>query len=182
MKIIAKLKAELGERKVRYILVTRKDSPVGWKLDDLALSLGITKNLTVFNRGVPEQDLWALYGAADAYLQPSKAEGLGMPVLEAMACNVPCVATNTGALHELLDGRGYLVPAEYEFVDVWGNSKRSMIDIDEAALCLKTIANATEMQDTVGYIISRPWVIPVNQVHDKITEIISKGITDEQKN
>jgi glycosyltransferase involved in cell wall biosynthesis len=107
-----------------------------------------------------------------------------MPVLEAMACNVPCVATDTGALRELLeDGRGFLVSAEYEFVDVWGNSKRSMIDIDEATLYLTWIANTTKQpQDTVGYIISRPWIIPVNQVHDKITEIISKGITDEQKN
>ena len=124
-----RLLKEQTDRRVRYVMVTRPDSPVGWKLNDLAMEMGLTKNMMLFNRGLRTQDLWGLYAVADVYLQPSKAEGLGMPVLEAMACGVPCVATDTGALTELLDnGRGVLVKGDYEFRDVWGNSKRTMIN------------------------------------------------------
>jgi glycosyltransferase involved in cell wall biosynthesis len=47
--------------------------------------------LGIFDRwplgtGCRSGSLWSLYAAADAFLLTSKAEGLAMPVLEAMAC------------------------------------------------------------------------------------------------
>lgn len=182
MDAVSKLKKSI-DRKVRYILVTQEDTPFGWKLRDLAVSLDINQELMIFNRGMPPQDLWALYVAADVYLQPSKAEGLGMPVLEAMSCGVPCVATDTGALHEVLDGRGYLVPSEYEFIDVWGNSKRDMMDRAVAAERLKWIANADYeiakfasqdmIEKALTYVRGRTWDAPVKQVDEKIKELLN---------
>ena len=174
-----KLLKEQTDKKIRYVMVTRVDSQVGWKLNDLALEMGLTKNMMFFNRGLPVQDLWGLFAVSDVYLQPSKAEGLGMPVLEAMACGIPCVATDTGALHEVLgDERGHLVPAEYYFRDVWGNSGRAMIDVKEAAKNLQAImeTNCAHRENALEYVRSRTWDIPVQQLSDKINEI-----TNEQK-
>jgi glycosyltransferase involved in cell wall biosynthesis len=50
---------------------------------------------------VPEEDLPALYSAAAVVALPSLYEGFGLPVLEAMACGVPVVASNRGALAEI---------------------------------------------------------------------------------
>lgn len=46
-------------------------------------------------------DLPALYAGADVFSLPSIAEGFGMPLLEAMACGTPVVASNSTALPEV---------------------------------------------------------------------------------
>jgi glycosyltransferase involved in cell wall biosynthesis len=60
----------------------------------------------------PEQSrIKDLYAACDAWLFASRSEGFGLPVLEAMACRTPVIATPAGAAPELLvDGGGLLVP------------------------------------------------------------------------
>uniref|UniRef100_A0A7C3ARW9 Glycosyltransferase n=1 Tax=Thermorudis sp. TaxID=1969470 RepID=A0A7C3ARW9_9BACT len=50
---------------------------------------------------IPEEDLPALYSAAAVFTLPSLYEGFGLPALEAMACGVPVVASNRGALPEI---------------------------------------------------------------------------------
>lgn len=168
------------DKKIRYILVTRVDSPVGYKLNDLAIEMGLTRELLLFNRGLPVQDLWGLYAVSDVYLSTSKAEGLGMPVLEAMACGIPCVASDTGAHRELLEkGRGFLIPSAYEFRDVWGNSRRSMIDTQRVADVLVSISStipapgfSISIEKSLDDVQDRTWDIPVMQVHQKIEEII----------
>jgi glycosyltransferase involved in cell wall biosynthesis len=59
---------------------------------------------------VAQQDLPALYAAADAFVYPSLEEGFGFPPLEAMACGVPVVASDGSALAENLGDAALLVP------------------------------------------------------------------------
>lgn len=51
---------------------------------------------------VSDEDLNKLYNLATVYIQPSLYEGFGLPVLEAVACGTPLVATKTQALVEIL--------------------------------------------------------------------------------
>lgn len=54
-----------------------------------------------------------IYAKADAWLFASRSEGFGLPILEAMACRTPVIATPAGAAPELLAaGGGALVPHE----------------------------------------------------------------------
>jgi glycosyltransferase involved in cell wall biosynthesis len=55
--------------------------------------------------------LRALYASCDVFIHASRAEGFGLPLLEAMACRTPVAATPAGAAPELLpSGGGLLVP------------------------------------------------------------------------
>jgi glycosyltransferase involved in cell wall biosynthesis len=51
--------------------------------------------------GYPSDDeLPALYRGAEVFVFPSRFEGFGMPVIEAMACGVPCVVSSHASLDE----------------------------------------------------------------------------------
>ena len=58
-------------------------------------------------------ELAQLYGQCRVWLFPSRIEGFGLPLLEAMACGTPVIGTPAGAAPELIDqGGGILVPHE----------------------------------------------------------------------
>ncbi len=50
---------------------------------------------------IADEDLPALYSAADLFAFPSLYEGFGLPVLEAMACGTPVVCSNASSLPEV---------------------------------------------------------------------------------
>jgi glycosyltransferase involved in cell wall biosynthesis len=65
---------------------------------------------TEFHVRPPQARLRELYAQCDAWLFSSKTEGFGLPILEAMACRTPVIATPAGAAPELLaNGGGILV-------------------------------------------------------------------------
>ena len=72
-------------------------------------SWGSTDNGARYLGFVPDDDLAALYSAAAVFAFPSHYEGFGLPILEAMACGVPVVASNTSAIPEVAGSAAILV-------------------------------------------------------------------------
>jgi glycosyltransferase involved in cell wall biosynthesis len=62
----------------------------------------------IFPGYVEQEDLPALYTLAEVFIFPSVYEEFGIPLLEAMACGCPVVASNTGAIPEITDGAAFL--------------------------------------------------------------------------
>lgn len=77
---------------------------LGWlygSIFEKVKTLGIQKNV-VFTDFVPDSDLPALISGAKVYVNPSLWEGFGIPVIEAQACKVPVVVSNTSSLPEIV--------------------------------------------------------------------------------
>jgi N-acetyl-alpha-D-glucosaminyl L-malate synthase BshA len=77
----------------------------------LARTLGIEPLLDVVGE---QEDVLPLLSVADLFLLPSAQESFGLAALEAMACEVPVVASNVGGLPEVIaDGEtGFLHPPD----------------------------------------------------------------------
>jgi glycosyltransferase involved in cell wall biosynthesis len=189
MEIIKTYKEENPDQKIKYVLVTRTKNSVGHRLQELANQVGIGKDYLEFERGMSQKELWLLYSCADAFLITSKAEGLCMPIIEAMAVGVPVVGTDTGAIHELLsDDRGFLVDGykfgnRDSFIDVWGNSKRVMINIENGAKSLKAALEIGKIRTAklaLEYTQSRTWTNTVLQLQKAVEEIFDAPQTPQQ--
>lgn len=61
---------------------------------------------------VPAAQLPALYNLAGAFVFPSRYEGFGLPLLEAMACGTPVISSNASSLPEVVGDAGVLVPPD----------------------------------------------------------------------
>ncbi len=61
---------------------------------------------------IPDDELAALYRGAYAMLFVSRAEGFGLPVVEAMACGAPVVTSRTSSLREIAEDAALLVDPE----------------------------------------------------------------------
>lgn len=62
----------------------------------------------------PREDIVALYNLAEAFVFPSWIEGFGLPVLEAMTCGTPVIASDRGAIPEVAGDAALLMDAEDE--------------------------------------------------------------------
>lgn len=67
-----------------------------------AIAAGLLYNDIVFTGFVSEEDLVKFYSTCDLFLFPSLYEGLGLPVLEAMACGAPVIGGNNSSIKELI--------------------------------------------------------------------------------
>lgn len=102
----AKIVADQGHD-VHFVL--SGDGPENENLRERVQALGLEGRFTF----APEsRDYRSLLGALDILVRPATREGLGMSLLEAMACGKPVVATGVGSTYGIVrDGEtGYIVP------------------------------------------------------------------------
>ncbi len=83
----------------KLVIVGKK----GWLYQDFfqrLQELGL-EDQVIFPGYVPDDDLPAIYSAAQVFAFPSLYEGFGLPVLEAMDCGTPVVCSNASSLPEV---------------------------------------------------------------------------------
>ncbi|MGZ4929349.1 MAG: glycosyltransferase family 4 protein, partial [Halobacteriota archaeon] len=76
-----------------------------------------------------DSEIMSLYEEADIFVYPSLYEGFGLPVLEAMACGCPIVASNVFSLPEVVGEAGMLVDP-YD-VDMIARALSAVLENDE---------------------------------------------------
>ncbi len=104
----------------------------GWRTSEVlpaadAAALGST--LHQLGR-VSEEELWSLYGGATLFAFPSRHEGFGLPVLEAMSQGTAVVASDIPAIREVAGGAACLVPPGD--TEAWAAALEGLL-ADEAA-------------------------------------------------
>jgi colanic acid/amylovoran biosynthesis glycosyltransferase len=78
------------------------DGPKRAELEQLARDLGV-ESMIAFTGAVGREDVHGHYAAADAFCLPSFAEGVPIVLMEAMAMELPVVATDVMGVRELVE-------------------------------------------------------------------------------
>ena len=92
------------------LLLVSKPQP-GGKTEKLVRRLGIADKVQ-FVSGITTRQMVQYYAEATIAVVPSVYEGFGLPAGEAMACGVPVVSTDGGALPEVVGDAGMIVPVK----------------------------------------------------------------------
>lgn len=105
----------------RYLLFCH-DPGRADKRHDLAVDLAATNDAELLTLGdVAPDEVPYWHNAANAVLVPSDYEGFGLAALEALACDVPVLATRTGVHPVALDGIDGALCAPFD-LEVWGDA------------------------------------------------------------
>jgi len=84
------------------------EAPFGAATSRLLRELGLEREVVLTGR-VADEELVRWYAGALCLLMPSRAEGFGLPPLEAMACGTPSVVSTAGSLPEVVGDAGIVV-------------------------------------------------------------------------
>ena len=79
----------------------------GWcgiynKLKAVGKDLGLADEKIIFTGKISDDDLLILYKMCHLFVFPSLSEGFGIPVVEAMSCGVPVIASSTTSMPEII--------------------------------------------------------------------------------
>src|SRR5262245_40874323 len=123
IEILARIKQTSGEAGINVKLVMCGDGPERVDAETLAEKLGVSAAVRFVGKQ-PQSRVREYLSIADLLLLPSQSESFGLTALEAMACEVPVIATRVGGIPELVaDGEcGYL----FEVGDVEGMAAASI--------------------------------------------------------
>jgi glycosyltransferase involved in cell wall biosynthesis len=110
---------------------------------------------------VPDEMLPALYSAAEVLAFPSLYEGFGLPILEAMACGTPVVASHASCLPEVAEGAALMI----EPTDVDGLSAALELALLDTAL--RARLSEQGRQRAAGYTWQRAAKLLL-QVYEKV--------------
>ncbi|MCK5615612.1 glycosyltransferase family 4 protein [Candidatus Pacearchaeota archaeon] len=92
----------------KLFLHMNMDQGDGYNLEHIVKSLGIADQVlytAAFEQsmGLSAEQMSALYNSSDVLLNATMTEGMGLPIVEAMACGVPVVATDAMCMREHLE-------------------------------------------------------------------------------
>ncbi len=85
---------------------------------------------------VPRDILPAIYSGASVFVYPSRYEGFGLPVLEALSCGAPVVVSSADALVELVDDAGVVLRTES--VEELTQAMERLLRFDDERVRLRT--------------------------------------------
>ena len=132
IEVLARIKSlETGSgSQLQVKLVMCGDGPERAGAETLAARLGVERFVDFVGKK-PQSDIRDYLSAADLFLLPSESESFGLSALEAMACEVPVLATRVGGVPEVIEegGCGYLF--DIGNVDGMAEMAMSILNSDE---------------------------------------------------
>ncbi|MDX1735925.1 MAG: glycosyltransferase family 4 protein, partial [Halioglobus sp.] len=146
------------------LLCISKPNP-GGATEKLVRELGI-ENRVQFVNGISTQEMVRYYAEATISVCPSVYEGFGLPAGEAMACGVPVISSDGGALPEVVGDAGVLFPAK---------------DVDALVAAIDELLQDPARRDELGARAKQrieehfSWRVCAQQMTDYYRQVLANG-------
>ena len=127
--VMLAVKALVGLPQDISLVIVGRHTPYTDKVIRLARDNKLTDRITILH-GVPDADLPAIYRMAEVFVYPSRYEGFGIPIIEAVSCGLPVVAC-TGSCLEEAGGPDCLYVDPMDVVGMAAAIKRVLIGAKE---------------------------------------------------
>ena len=123
-----------GPGPVLSLVLAGVDRGVGDSLRGIAERSGVADAVVQLG-SVTEEQLRTLYAGAIALTYPSLYEGFGLPLVEAMACGIPVIASHAASMPEVLGDAGILLdPADRQ---AWTDAIVDVVSSDQTRARLR---------------------------------------------
>jgi hypothetical protein len=88
-----------GEDVALLCEITNRDADIGIRQEIARMNLrpGSAPVILMLNPQIPRYQMGCVYRSADCFVTPTRGEGFGLPIIEAMACGLPVIATDWSA-------------------------------------------------------------------------------------
>lgn len=160
----------LVQAKPGLALIIAGEGPSRASLERQAEHLGIAP-LVHFPGHIPEDEKTSWYNLADVFVLPSRLEGFGLVVAEAMACAKPVVASRAGALPEVVaEGQSGLLCAPH---DATAFAQAIARILDDPALARSMAQAALERANTLfrwdrcAEAVEQIYAAAISRYHDR---------------
>jgi len=124
-KIILNISSQQQRKNLGFIEKVMKKLGSEYRLVRVGPRIGNEKNF----ENVSDEFLNAIYNAADLFLFPTNNEGFGYPIIEAMSCGLPVVASNIPVVREITKDAAVL---------------KNLSSVDDFANCIKETINSPD--------------------------------------
>jgi glycosyltransferase involved in cell wall biosynthesis len=121
LKSLASLVNDFPEISLLVIGNMKKGGHTSRLIDELDI-----KDRVLFKTGLSKEEIAKEYASSSIAIVSSLYEGFGYPVIEAMSCEVPLIATNVSSIPELVGDYAELIPAEN--TNALSNAIRSILN------------------------------------------------------
>lgn len=134
---------EEGEKLPDLVLAGRQ----GWKLEDIISGIkDEIKQKIHFTGFIDDNDLAQIYREADLFVFPSKYEGFGLPIIEAMSQGTLVLSSDSASLPEIMKGAGILFESDND-----NSLKQSLLK------CLRMSKEQKVIEITMGKEVSKQY-------------------------
>ncbi len=153
MRIFSKFLEETGADAYLYIHADPDGEPgKKYSLRQLAHLYGVRERVAFKTSHLSDEGMTKMYNTFDVYWATSRAEGCGMPILEAQACGTPAIVPDNSAQPEWVEGHGWVVPCCDHIVVLTTpqHNKWPLVDVDKSVEALKEAYEDDEKRQRLG--------------------------------
>jgi len=131
--------------------------------------------IKLIKKNLSTEEMYSLYNSVNCYVHPFRAEGFGIPIVEAMACNLPIITNYYGPVKDFnIENNKYFI--DYKIKNIKENDYIITVCESDVKRLSKLMIEAKNNNDKFEYNLDKfKWTNIYKNIKERINYLISKN-------